>query len=235
MVNGRKRFLKLYICFVACKQGFLAGCRPIIGVNGCHLKGHQKGEQLLTAVGIDGNNMMCHISFTVVEGELKETWRWFLTLLDEDLRISQNPFAWTFISDKQKGLLRAFDDIMLDVAHRFCVRHLHNNFKMEGFGGQALKDILWKAAKVTTEPEFFKHMERMAKLDPKALKWFINKPPIHWSRAFFSSFSKCDALLNNLCESFNSVLLHVRDKHIWTMLESIRIYMMSRLQKIVIR
>ncbi|KAM3218093.1 hypothetical protein P3L10_022622 [Capsicum annuum] len=71
----------------------------------------------------------------------------------------------------------------------------------------------------------------MAKLDPKASEWFINKPPIHWSRAFLSSFSKCDVLLNNLCESFNSVLLHVRDKHIWTMIESIRIYLMSRLQK----
>ena len=52
MVNGRKRFLRLYVCFAACKQGFLAGCRPIIGVDGCHLKGHQKGAQLLTAVGL---------------------------------------------------------------------------------------------------------------------------------------------------------------------------------------
>ncbi|KAM3355690.1 hypothetical protein P3S68_022403 [Capsicum galapagoense] len=71
----------------------------------------------------------------------------------------------------------------------------------------------------------------MAKLDPKTSEWFINKPPIHWSRAFISSFSKCDVLLNNLCESFNSVILHVKDKHIWTMTKSIRIYLMSRLQK----
>ncbi|KAH0743227.1 hypothetical protein KY290_031220 [Solanum tuberosum] len=76
-----------------CKQGFLAGCRPIIGVDGCHLKGCQKGGQLLTAVGIDANNNMYHVAFTIVEGELKETWTWFLTLLDEDLRISQNSFA----------------------------------------------------------------------------------------------------------------------------------------------
>lgn len=56
MVNGRKRLLRLYVCFVACKQGFLAGCRPIIGIDGCHLKGNQQGGQLLTAVGIDGND-----------------------------------------------------------------------------------------------------------------------------------------------------------------------------------
>lgn len=141
-----------------------------------------------------------------MEGELKKSWSWFLTLLDKDQGISRNPFAWTFISDKQKCLIPAFDDTMPHVAHGFCVRHLHNNFKTEGVGGQALKDVLWKTARATTEAEFFNHMEEMRKLDSKSLEWFTNKPPIHWSRAFFSSFPKCDVLLNNLCESFNSVL-----------------------------
>ncbi|KAM3199971.1 hypothetical protein P3L10_032331 [Capsicum annuum] len=143
----------------SCKQGFLAGCRPIMGVDGCHLKGNQKEGQLLIAVGIDGNDNMYLIAFVIMEGELMETWNWFLILLDEDLRISQHHFAWTFISDKQKGLIPTFDEIMPDVTHRFCVRHLHNNFKTEGFGGQTLKDALWKAARATTEPKFSKHME----------------------------------------------------------------------------
>ncbi|KAM3245850.1 hypothetical protein P3L10_007617 [Capsicum annuum] len=82
------------------KQGFLAGCQPIIGIDGCHLKGNQKGGQLLTVVDIDGNDNMYPIAFAIVEGELSETWSWFLKLLDEDLGISQNFFAWTFISDK---------------------------------------------------------------------------------------------------------------------------------------
>uniref|UniRef100_A0A0V0GKM5 Putative ovule protein n=1 Tax=Solanum chacoense TaxID=4108 RepID=A0A0V0GKM5_SOLCH len=54
----------------------------IIRVDGCHLKGHQKGSQLLTAVGIDGNDNIYPIALAVVEGELKETWSWFLTLFD---------------------------------------------------------------------------------------------------------------------------------------------------------
>ncbi|KAM3322743.1 hypothetical protein P3S67_003894 [Capsicum chacoense] len=105
------------------------------GVDGCHLKGNQKGGQLLTAVGIDGNDNMYPIELATVEGELKETWSWFLTLLDEELGISQNPFAWTFILDKQKCLIPVFDETMPDVAHRFCAGHLNSNFKIEGFGG----------------------------------------------------------------------------------------------------
>ncbi|CAB4309835.1 unnamed protein product [Prunus armeniaca] len=33
-------FERLYVCLDACKKDFLAGCRPIIGVDGCHLKDH---------------------------------------------------------------------------------------------------------------------------------------------------------------------------------------------------
>ncbi|KAH0781000.1 hypothetical protein KY290_000598 [Solanum tuberosum] len=155
--------------------GTTSGCRPIIGIDGCHLKGNQQGWQLLTAVGIDGNDNMYPIAFAIMEGELKKIWSWFLTLLDEDLGISRNPFAWTFISDKQKGLIPTFDDTMQHVAHKFCVRHLHNNFKTEGFGGQALKDVLWKTARATTKAEFFKHMEEMGKLDSKAPEWFTDQ------------------------------------------------------------
>ncbi|XP_016647070.1 PREDICTED: uncharacterized protein LOC107880308 [Prunus mume] len=48
-------FQRIYVCLAACKKGFLEGCRPVIGVDGCHLKGPYPG-QILTAVGVDWNN-----------------------------------------------------------------------------------------------------------------------------------------------------------------------------------
>ncbi|CAL8995013.1 unnamed protein product [Prunus brigantina] len=63
---------RLYVCLDACKKGFLAGCRPIIGVDGCHLKGHFSG-QLLAAVGVDANDNMYPIAYATVELETKET------------------------------------------------------------------------------------------------------------------------------------------------------------------
>lgn len=32
IVRGKKRLFRLYFCYAACKQGFLAGYRPIIGL-----------------------------------------------------------------------------------------------------------------------------------------------------------------------------------------------------------
>lgn len=65
-------FSRMYVCFGALKHGWLAGCGPIIGIDGCFLKGICGGV-LLSAVGRDGNNQMYPIAWAVVETESSET------------------------------------------------------------------------------------------------------------------------------------------------------------------
>ncbi|KAE8728599.1 hypothetical protein F3Y22_tig00004198pilonHSYRG00039 [Hibiscus syriacus] len=60
-------FERMYICLQACKEGF-KDCRPIISIDGCHLKGYYGGT-LLAAVGIDGNDIIYPIAYAVVESE----------------------------------------------------------------------------------------------------------------------------------------------------------------------
>ncbi|XP_016164339.1 uncharacterized protein LOC107606838 [Arachis ipaensis] len=93
-------FDKLYISLDACKRGFKSGCRPLIGLDGCHLKGYFGGH-LLSAVTQDANNHFFVIAYAVVDSECTDTWRWFLTLLQEDLG-SCTEYGWNFISDQQK-------------------------------------------------------------------------------------------------------------------------------------
>ncbi|XP_011083912.1 uncharacterized protein LOC105166301 [Sesamum indicum] len=85
-VGRENRFSKFYVCFSAMKIGFKEGCRKIIGVDGCHLKGPHGGI-LLTAVGVDPNNNLYPIAYAVVNTESRETWEWFLILLKTDLAI----------------------------------------------------------------------------------------------------------------------------------------------------
>ena len=98
--TGNPRFMRLYCCLGPLKQGFRDGCRPIIGFDGCHLKGTYPG-QLLTALGVDPNNGYWPIAWAVVEKEATEQWTWFLKLLSEDLEI-ENQYHYTFIFDQQK-------------------------------------------------------------------------------------------------------------------------------------
>ncbi|KAL0447666.1 UNVERIFIED_CONTAM: hypothetical protein Slati_1894500 [Sesamum latifolium] len=210
VVGGGSKFGKLYVCFEGLKLGFLAGCRKIIGVDGCHLKGPHGGV-MLTAVGTDPNNDSFPIAYALVSGETRETWEWFLTLLRNDLNIHRDN-DYTFMSNKQKGLIPAFETVFPAADNRFCVRHLHDNMKRVGFRGLAHKKALWKGARATTGTEFEARRKEICKLDIKLGEWLDDKPPHQWSKSHFSTLPKCDILLNNLCESFNSNILEVREK-----------------------
>ncbi|KAK8628408.1 hypothetical protein V6N13_064115 [Hibiscus sabdariffa] len=61
-------FKRFYACFDAIKRGWNEGCRRIMGLDGCFLKGQFKGV-LSAAVGRDGNDQMYSIEWDVVKGE----------------------------------------------------------------------------------------------------------------------------------------------------------------------
>jgi hypothetical protein len=93
------RFSTCYFSMDASKRGFLSACRPLICLNGCHIKTKAEGI-LLTAVGIDPNGCIYPIAMAVIEVECKDSWKWFLKTL-KDLGII-NTCPWTIMTDKQK-------------------------------------------------------------------------------------------------------------------------------------
>jgi hypothetical protein len=109
----------------------------------------------------------------------------------------------------------AFEEVIPNVDHKICVRHLYANFRdIGGHRGVALKEKLWAAASTYTEGDAFEYLH---KIDPSA-----------WSRAWFIEDTKSDLLQNNICECFNSYILKARVKPILTMLEMIRRKLMRR-------
>ncbi|CAL8133797.1 unnamed protein product [Prunus armeniaca] len=94
----------------------------------------------------------------MVEVENTETWTWFMEIFFADVGC-ENGNSWVFMSDKQKGLGQAIRDLMPTTEQRHFVRHLHNNFKIVGHNGLALKQKLWVAARSTTIPTFEAEIE----------------------------------------------------------------------------
>ena len=72
-----RRFRRFYVCLGPLKEGYMDGCRPLIGLDGCHLKG-PFGGILLIAVGTDANGGMYPIAWAQVEAENNESCEWFL-------------------------------------------------------------------------------------------------------------------------------------------------------------
>ncbi|KAL2465879.1 MULE domain-containing protein [Abeliophyllum distichum] len=66
------------------------------------------GSHLLSAVGIDADNTIYPIAYAVVESENMASWNWFVDLLCNNVGM-RNSHGWTFINDKQKGLIDALN------------------------------------------------------------------------------------------------------------------------------
>ncbi|XP_044348461.1 uncharacterized protein [Triticum aestivum] len=156
----------------------------------------------------------------MVEVESTYTWEWFLTTLKHDLNIV-NTSPFTIMSDKQKGLINAVGKVFSDFEHRFCVRHLYQNFHGI-FKGETLKNDLWAIARSTNEMKFNMNREKLREDSPSAYAWLEAKPPNQWVKAFFSVFPKCDILLNNMSEVYNSYILEAREFPSISMMECIK-------------
>ena len=92
------RFERMYFCLSPLKEGFKAGCRKFVCLDGCFLKGAFKG-QLLAAIGSNGNNGIYPIAWAVVEVENTSNWTWFVRLLKEDFMMDERESDWLLMTD----------------------------------------------------------------------------------------------------------------------------------------
>ncbi|KAL8127472.1 hypothetical protein AgCh_014400 [Apium graveolens] len=149
-------FQRFYVCYAELRKGWKEGCRPILGLDGCFLK-TVCGGQLLSAVGRDGNNSIFPIAMAVVETESYDSWEWFLMLVIEDLGLGTG-YGYTFISDQQKGLIKAVKELLPHIEHGNCTRHTYSNLGKK-HGSEAVRNAFFDASDAT-HPEAFKAVMR---------------------------------------------------------------------------
>ncbi|XP_061346136.1 uncharacterized protein LOC133291821 [Gastrolobium bilobum] len=252
-------FDRMYIFLDAYKKGFKDGCRPLIGLNGCFLKGYY-GGQLLSAVGEDANKQFYVIAYAVVDSETKDNWKWFLTLLQEDLG-DHGVFGWNFISDQQKIVLvfmTVFNAEICKCCSKPCI-YLYTFWFLSTMGlVPALKEIMpgshhrfcvqhvwknfikqwkdketrvivWECARCTTVPQFEKVMLKLKTLNEPAWKYLDNIHLSCWVKAYYSHWPKCDNITNNMPEVWNAKIVNYRSKPIMTLCEELRCYIMRRM------
>ncbi|XP_043714718.1 uncharacterized protein LOC122663076 [Telopea speciosissima] len=225
VVRVNPQFKRMYICFDACIQGFLKGCRPFIGFDGCHLKGLYGGV-LVSTISVDGNNGIFSVAYGVVESEGKDSWLFFLHHLHESIdRCIEKVY------NGRPTLHDILTFMMTNEAnHRHCSRHLYNNFKKVFGGGPVLRGYFWAASKAYNVFEFQRAMEGMKAEKNEAYVWLMKNPINMWSRHAFDHRAKSDQITNNMTESFNQ-WVGSSDKPILTLIDVVRYKLMGRLQK----
>ncbi|GJU20499.1 mutator type transposase [Tanacetum coccineum] len=185
-------------------------------------------------MSVNANNGIYPVAHGIVESESKDSRTWFLSCLGDDFDLYANS-NFTFIIDRQKGLLLALQYLFPTTEHIYCVRHIHDNMNLIYKCGH-YKELLWKCGTATTVVHFERAMDEFKGYNRMAHEWLRKIPPKHWKRSKFLGRAKCDLLINNICEVFNRQLLEARDCPVITALEYVREYLMKRIvivQKVI--
>jgi hypothetical protein len=222
------RFQRMFLSYAALGIGF-AYCRPVLGLDGTHLKARYNGV-LLAATSVDANGRLFPLAYAVVDAENNDNWAWFVeslrTVIQQHAQAYLVPGKLTFVSDRQKGLLEAVDQVFPDSPHGYCLRHLHENFHKQ-FPNKLLKELLYKAARAISEEVFNDIIQQMHDVNPASVKWLLkHADPKHWVEFYFPGH-RYGHITSNIAESLNAWLSEAREKPIMAMFEQIRHQLME--------
>ncbi|XP_044960337.1 uncharacterized protein LOC123411455 isoform X1 [Hordeum vulgare subsp. vulgare] len=216
--NGDKyHFNRMFVAFKPCIDGFLAGCRPYVGVDSTALNGKFKG-QLASATSVDGHNWLYYVAFAVFDSETGENWKWFMKQLH---RAIGSPPGLVISSDACKGLETAIDLVFPNCENRECVRHLYANF-MKKFHGKVYTENLYPAARSFSHRKFMYHMKKIREANPTAIEYLEIHHNRLWYRCGFGEASKVDYLTNNISESFNKQIKDFKGINVLNLFDKIR-------------
>ena len=176
---------------------------------------------MASSTGIDGYNWLYHIAYAIFDTENEDNWTWFMQQLH--IAIGDVPNL-VICTDACKGLEKAVGAVFPNAENRECMRHLYQNF-MKHYTGDVFTDHLYPVARSYTKGMFKWHMKKIFDFAPGTIEYLDTHHSRLWYRSSFSENSKCDALTNNVSESFNAqvkkfkgLLLHELVDKLWELI-----------------
>ncbi|XP_024016569.1 uncharacterized protein LOC112089933 [Eutrema salsugineum] len=227
--QGEDVFDRFYVCFDVIRKSWKETCRPIIGLDGCHLRHKMKG-QLLVAMGRDADNAIYPIAWAVVQAETKDNWLWFVRKLKADFDL-QDGDGYIMMSDRHRGLIAAVDLELPQIEHRKCVRHIYANMRALHGKNPEMKKLIWRLAWSYKNTEYEENLDKIFCFDSAVHANLMKTKPKTWCRAYHKIGNFCEDVENNSTESWNGSIVKARDKPLVPMLETIARMAMVRIAR----
>lgn len=207
-MQGDHIFKYLFWAFKPSINGFKS-CRPVISIDSTHVYGKYE-MKLLIAVAIDANNNIFPLAYAVVARESYDSWSWFLQLLWKYVVCDRQQIG--LISDHHQYILQCVQTyVWLQppvTYHRFCIRHLKNNFNKK-FLNSDLENLMWLAATEHQKKKCIERMVQIKTLSHAAHLWLANHPVEKWTM-HKDDGRRWGALTTNVSESYNGLLKKAR-------------------------
>ncbi|XP_057801399.1 uncharacterized protein LOC131016677 [Salvia miltiorrhiza] len=207
-------FLHMFVAIGQCIRAFESSLRPIIVVDGTHLKGRNRGV-LFVVVTKDGNEQIFPLAIGLGPIENDESWTWFLSNLR---RCYNPPKGLMIVSDQHKSIENAIRYVYPNAAHGLCYHHLHKN--LTRIGKEAL--IHFKNAAYAYRVEGFGKFFSELELQSHSAHTRLSLIGVErWARSR-SPVPRYSFMTSNAAETLNSRLLWARRLPVSSLLETFR-------------
>ncbi|XP_059310619.1 uncharacterized protein LOC132061966 [Lycium ferocissimum] len=159
-------FMYLFVALKAFVKGFEC-CRPIVVVDGAHLKSTYNGT-FVSASTLDGAGNILPLAYGVIDSENNKSWTWFFELFKQAYGVRKNMCV---VSDRHESIIHAVSKVYPTVPHLACIWHLWKNVtKQYTTNGEVLSPIFYSRRRHTAD-EFDKLMEKIGNVDIRVKRY----------------------------------------------------------------
>ena len=127
--------------------------------------------------------------------------------------------ALTILSDREKGLSNAVDDLFPRAHRGFCAQHIAENVKSR-YGGVASRQAFWKVAKARSIPAYNSALEELREISEGAFTYVKGIRPELYTRCMFPG-PRFGCITSNIVESANALYLEERSLPVVEMISTI--------------
>ncbi|XP_060182416.1 uncharacterized protein LOC132612091 [Lycium barbarum] len=210
-------FLYFFVALKAFIKGFKC-CRPIVVVDGAHLKSTYNGT-FVSASTLDGAGNILPLAYGLIDSENDKSWTWFFEQFKQAYGIRDNMCV---VFDRHESIIKAVYRVYPTVPHLACIWHLWKNVtKKYKSNDEVLSPVFYSLAKAYTQDEFDKLMEKIENVDIRVKKCLDDVVREKWSR-LYSPVNKGWTMTSNIAECINGKLVAARELPVFDFLEEVR-------------
>ncbi|KAF6172625.1 hypothetical protein GIB67_041948 [Kingdonia uniflora] len=151
-----------------------------------------------------------------IDSETTESWTYFMEMLGSNFYGYDTTFV--VISDRNPIIINVVPKVFPFAIHMFCAFHISNNIKTTL---ESMRIAFRMAAEALTSIDFDKYMNAIWNTDPVGLQYILGIPKETWSNLYIP-MSRYGVTYTNHVESWNNVILKVRDLPIHVFIEELR-------------
>ncbi|XP_059306485.1 uncharacterized protein LOC132057921 [Lycium ferocissimum] len=208
--SPENEFMYLFVALKAFIKGFEC-CRPIVVVDGAHLKSTYNGTSV-SASTLDGAGNILPLAYGVIDSRIISPGRGSLNLFKQAYGVRK---IMCVVSDRHESIIHTVSKVYPTVPHLACIWHLWKN---------VIKQYAY------SQDEFDKLMEKIGNVDIRVKRYLEDAGRDKWSR-LYSPVNRGWTMTSNIAECINGKLVEASTEYVYTVNDGLRRFIIDLKKK----